>query len=241
MNRIGVIIIMALILGIFNSCKKEEGEGGKATIEGKLYNNLYDHNGKFLKKEEAREDDVFIIYGDNAVYDDQMDSDNAGSYRFQYLRKGNYTVFAYSDCNTCPSGKESVQVQVEIKDKKEVVMAADLEVVKSIDVDDGSGSISGKVYEKEYDIVGTTVLYEYYKLNEYVYLVYDNDPFYFDRIRTGAGGAYYFQGLIEGSYKVYAFSDCLPCVSGSETKELLTQITIEGESKTLPDLVIEKR
>ncbi len=239
MTRVSVIILIALIMGIFNSCKKEEGEGGKATIEGKLYNNLYDPNGKFLKKEEAREDDVFIIYGDNAVYDDQMDSDDEGSYKFQYLRKGNYTIFAYSDCNTCPSGKESVQVQVEIKDKKEVVVASDIEVVKNIDLNDGNGSISGKVYMKEYN--GPTLIYQYYKLNEYVYIVYDNDQVYFDRVKTGAGGVFQFQGLIEGSYKVYAFSDCLTCTSGTETIELLTAITVDGEMIQLPDLIIEKR
>ena len=227
-------------MSAFHSCKKEEGEGGRATIEGKLYNKLYDPNGKFLKKEEAREDDVFIIYGDNDnIYDDLMDSNDDGSYKFQYLRKGKYTIFAYSDCNTCPSGKESVQVEVEIKDKKEVVMAADLEVVKNIDIDDGSGTITGIVYMYEYN--GANLVAEYPKLNEFVYIVYDNGQSYFDRTRSGAGGVYKFQGLIEGSYKVYAFSDCLTCTGGTETVELLAQITVEGEAVQLPNLNLDKR
>jgi len=238
-NKLSLYIFIAMIMVIFSACKKEEGEGGKATIEGKLYTMLYDPNGKFLKKEEARKEDLFIIYGDNTVYDDQMDSDDEGSYKFQYLRKGDYTIFAYSDCNTCPSGIESVEIKVEIKDKKELVEAVDLEVVKNIDLNDGSGTVSGIVYMYEYS--GPTLIAQYPKPDENVYIIYDNDQSYFDKTKSGEGGIFQFSDLIEGSYKIYAFSDCLTCTSGTEAKELQTEITIEGEDIQLSNLEIEKR
>ena len=110
MNKYTLPILIALFITVAHSCKKEEGQGGKATIEGKLYNNLYDPNGKFLKKEEARDVDVYIIYGNNIVYDDNNNTHSDGTYSFKYLRKGKYKLFAYSDCNSCPSGVEAKQL-----------------------------------------------------------------------------------------------------------------------------------
>ena len=240
MNKYSVVILIILLTVVVQSCKKEEGQGGKATIEGKLYNNLYDPNGKFLKKEEARDVDVYIIYGDNTVYGENSNSHSDGSYNFKYLRKGNYKLFAYSDCNSCASGVEAKEVEVEIKDKKEVVTASDIELVKNIDIDDGSGYISGMVQLTDYT-TSTSNPIVYAKLDEDVYIVYDNDQAYFERTKSGAGGVFQFSGLIEGSYKIYAFSDCLTCTSGTETKELLTQITTEGEAIQLPVLGIDKR
>ena len=242
LNRVNRVVVLLFVIGVtvFSACKKEEGEGGKATIEGKLYNNLYDPNGKFLEREESIDADVYIIYGDNSIYDDNTNSQGDGSYNFKYLRKGKYKIFAYSDCNTCASGIEKKEIKVEISDKKEVVVATDLELVKNIGIEDGSGYISGMVQLTDYT-TSTSSPSVYAKLDEDVYIVYDNDQAYFERTKTGAGGTFQFGELIKGSYKVYAFSDCLTCPSGTETKQLLTQISVDGQSVQLPNLSIEKR
>ena len=51
--------------------------------------------------------DVFIIYSGNhqAVYDDSFETDYNGRYHFEYLRKGNYTIYTYAD-STDGSGVE---------------------------------------------------------------------------------------------------------------------------------------
>jgi hypothetical protein len=43
--------------------------------------------------------DVYIIYSDNEgdVYDDSFETNWDGTYQFEYLRKGDYTVFIYED------------------------------------------------------------------------------------------------------------------------------------------------
>ena len=53
-----------------------------------------------------------------------------GSYRFQYLRPGTYTVFVYSDCVSCPSGIEAISQTVEITGNNEDVILDDLEIRK---------------------------------------------------------------------------------------------------------------
>ena len=97
------LIICAVAFG-FMACKKDAGEGGTSVIEGQVYKihtfqnsstgaieTLYDQldSGK----------DVFIIYSDNetGVYDDKFETDYNGRYHFEYLRKGDYTLYTYAD------------------------------------------------------------------------------------------------------------------------------------------------
>ena len=43
-------------------------------------------------------ENVFIIYGDeDVVYDDSFDTSWDGSFRFEYLRKGDYTLYVVDD------------------------------------------------------------------------------------------------------------------------------------------------
>ncbi|MBK9456483.1 MAG: hypothetical protein IPO24_13285 [Bacteroidetes bacterium] len=45
---------------------------------------------------------VFIVYGDNTAFDDEVSTAYDGTYKFEYLRKGLYTIYVYSDCILCP-------------------------------------------------------------------------------------------------------------------------------------------
>ncbi|MFH1320178.1 MAG: hypothetical protein ABII90_05925 [Bacteroidota bacterium] len=230
------------ILGLttFTSCEKTEGEGGKATIKGKVYNNLFDHNDKFLEKEEAREENVYIIYGDNEIYDNRMDTHSDGSYEFKYLRAGDYTIFAYSDCKTCDSQTEPVEINISITDKKETVIASDIDLVKYIDVDNGTSTIKGKVKVNEYNSQND-FLWWYYAPEERVYIVYDSDDTYFDDMRTNWDGSYEFRNLIAGTYTVFAYSECLGCIEGEEPVEVEVEITDKEQAVQVGDIVIEKR
>jgi len=231
-------ILSAVVLIFVSSCSKKEGEGGKATIQGKVYNMLTDPNGKFLEKEEARDVDVFITYGDNDGYDDNTNTHYDGTYEFKYLRKGDYKIYAYSDCNTCPSQKKQVEVSVEISDKKGTTSALDIDIVKIIDIDDGSSTITGRVFMTDYTQIGVPT---YYAPEERVYIVYNTDTLYFDDMRTNGNGEYAFNNLIEGSYMVYAFSDCISCSEGIEPVEINTQITAKGQTITLQDIAVDNR
>jgi hypothetical protein len=120
-------IIFGLILAsILTSCEKQEGRGGNSAIYGQVYQNVYDNSGSFVVKEEAREVNVYLIYGETGVYDDNMDTHYDGSYEFRYLHPGKYKVFAYSDCDSCPSNTVAVEVSVEITGKNETVVSPDI-------------------------------------------------------------------------------------------------------------------
>ena len=125
------LVFWALLLGVLGGCSKPEGEGGTSTIQGKVY--AYDYNGSGILQGEfyAADEDVFIIYGDeDNYYDDSYNTSFDGSFRFQYLRPGIYTVFVYSDCISCPSGTEAISQTVEITGNNQDIILDDFEIRK---------------------------------------------------------------------------------------------------------------
>ena len=111
------------------ACKKGPGEGGSSTIKGKVTATYIDVFGNEYSYP-AEKEDVYIVYGDGDYYGDNVETDYNGNYEFKYLKKGNYTVYAYSDCDTCVNAHdvaEKVNVDI-IKNKSEVV--ADINITK---------------------------------------------------------------------------------------------------------------
>jgi len=92
-----LFIALAAIL-IFAGCKKEEGEGGKGIITGRVFQK--NMNGANVQNEfYSPEVRVYIIYGsEDGVYHDDMRTDFEGRYKFEWLRPGTYTVYTYSEC-----------------------------------------------------------------------------------------------------------------------------------------------
>lgn len=111
----------AMSVVLLSACSKEPGEGGKALIKGTILrqdinNNTGQPTGDPYPAQEYK---VYIIYGDGTFYDDDVDTGPAGEYEFRWMRKGSYTIFAYSECPTCDGGQEAKKVTVEVSDKKE--------------------------------------------------------------------------------------------------------------------------
>ena len=71
----------------------------------------------------------------------------------------------------------------------------------------GNASIIGNVYARDYNTTFTLLLGEYPAVDEYVYLVFDDDISYADRIRTSPTGEFEFKYLYPGNYSVYAYSN----------------------------------
>lgn len=232
---------ICLVLLALGSCKKEAGEGGLATLEGMLYYNTYSPSGDFIEKIPAAGENIYLTYGSNDVYDDRNDTYTDGAYKFTNLNKGNYTISAFSDCN-CPSGSESIEVEVEITDKKGSTSVSDLAVSKVLDFNDGTATIAGILMEDQYTTSPPIVVdVSYVKPDENVYIVYEDDTAYFDRVKTDLNGIFQFTQLLKGSYRIYAFSDCANCSSGTDTKEVSTQVTKTGQDLNVGTLTIEKR
>lgn len=102
-----LIFIFTVVIGL-SSCKKGPGEGGTSVIEGKVLQ--YTIEGFGVNKDSIvfpdSGEDVYIIYSDNEgnLYDDKFETNWDGTYRFEYLRKGDYTVFVYHPEDSVVSG-----------------------------------------------------------------------------------------------------------------------------------------
>ena len=98
-----LLIICAVAFG-FIACEKSAGEGGTSMIEGQVYKVFTFQNPttgawdtSYFQLDAGR--DVFIVYADDKdeLYDDKFDTDYNGKYHFEYLRKGEYTIYTYAD------------------------------------------------------------------------------------------------------------------------------------------------
>lgn len=210
MNNMKRVFYLMLVPVVFFSCSKEEGEGGNSVITGKVraivYNNTFTH---VIDSFYVPDEDVFIIYGDDETYSDRYSTNWDGSYRFEYLRKGNYKLFVYSIDTTgdVNSGKTPVIVEVNVPGNNSTVNVDDMVLVDTRDYDDGTSSITGRIYVLDYNAERTTEIAEYFSADEDVYIIYGDDPTYFDHTTTNYDGTFQFNNLVKGTYTVYALSD----------------------------------
>lgn len=132
MKKSGIIICLFLFVFSLSSCDINEGPGGTSTISGKVW--VLDYNSEFtyMYSEYWAEDvDVFIIYGDDTIPSDDTNTGYDGSYRFQYLQEGNYTIYCMSKDTTgeSPSGNIPKTVSVLISDNGDEVTVPTITIV----------------------------------------------------------------------------------------------------------------
>ncbi len=119
--RLFSIIVLGFFL-LLSSCSKSEGVGGKSIIKGKI-TVTNRKNGVLKDTYDAQAHDVYIIYGDGSIQNDDFKTSLDGSYQFEYLNKGNYQLFTYSECENCPKGQDSlilISVEVAKNETKEL-------------------------------------------------------------------------------------------------------------------------
>ena len=90
---------------LLTACNKGPGEGGTGTVRGyvKLVHHPDDDYTLTPDTMAAAKTDVFLVYGDQAYFGDDVETGPDGMYQFEYLLPGEYTVFSYS---TLPSGEK---------------------------------------------------------------------------------------------------------------------------------------
>ena len=117
-------LFIACCLLLFSACKKEEGEGGKAEIQGTVLRQNVNGGGTAIGASYPfQETRVYIVYGDHDFYDDDVRTGPDGKYVFRWLRKGDYTIYTYGECRgpECPGNSVAVEYKVKIDGKKDVV------------------------------------------------------------------------------------------------------------------------
>jgi hypothetical protein len=227
-----LIPLLLLVLG----CKKEEGRGGKFSIKGKVYALFYDENMAFKTGEGYLADhDVFIIYGDADSYGDKISTSADGSFEFNFLRKGTYTIFTYSKdtAGISSSGEVAVSVEVTISGDKE------LEDLRIVEEERKLFRIRGKIKAQYIGLDRRTINSEAYVADHDVFAVNLANPSAIEKVSTNTNGEYEFNALPSGNYKIYTkYKNFQGDVNGDDVI-ISKDTTIAGSGLTMPDLVVK--
>lgn len=196
-----MILGLVLLLGVCSSCNNKEGEGGTGTVQGylKLVHHPDDDYALNVDTLNAAKTDVFIVYGDQEFYGDDVETNPDGFYQFNYLTPGDYTVFAYS---TLPSG-EKVAVSESVTLERGRVAQ-----VPTIYVHDGkaygTSIITGKLWAWYFH--NNSWRGEGWAYEHRVYLRKLGDIYHQDDVRVGVGGVFAFQKVMPGTYEVITYT-----------------------------------
>ena len=129
MKKTLICIVMIIMIA---SCDKNEGEGGLATIRGRVL--VKEYNSTFTVLQDtyyAQDEDVFIIYGDEKSVSDRVRTTYDGWFEFRFLRPGRYEVYCYSKDSTLQTLAEIPVIrEVQINGRKEVVEVEEMVVLK---------------------------------------------------------------------------------------------------------------
>ena|ERR1700758_4825843 len=100
MSAMKVLWKFLLLLTVFlaiHSCKKPAGPGGRASVEGKIYVRDFDKYATTkISEYYGAGESVYICYGNNEYVGNTIKTTTDGSFKFLYLNKGHYKVFANS-------------------------------------------------------------------------------------------------------------------------------------------------
>ena len=223
-----LLVFVAMTL-LFPACNKGPGEGGSGTVRGyvKLVHHPDDDYTLTPDTMVAAKTDVFIIYGDEQFFGDDVETNAEGMYQFEYLLPGNYTVFSYS---TLPSG-EKVAVSASVDLTRGTVAQ-----VPTLYIHDGkaygTSIVKGRVHAAYYH--NGSYRGEGWACEHRVYIRRMGEDIPFDDTRVGPDGYFAFQKLQPGEYEVFTASDDI----GTEIPDFVFQsFTIDeaGQICELPE------
>lgn len=198
MKDIKKLIALLAIPLIAASCNKEEGEGGRSTIEGHVY--MINVNDDLTRDTfPANDQRVQIIYGDKSGYDDTKTVED-GFYQFKYLHGGDYTLIAYNDLPSNEQTPASKKIHINGKNKTYLVDPIYIETGKAVNTYWVSGKIGAKYIDKDISaFIGDTLP----AIDVRVFLEKKNDPVFLEDVRTHEDGSYTFTRLTPGKYRVW--------------------------------------
>ena len=112
-------ILFFLCISFCAACKKEPGIGGDASISGQVI--VRDYNSTFtalIGEYPAEDVYVYLSFGDDAGFDERVKTDYNGEFKFDFLYKGEYSIYVYSDDSTLTDLNNMVAVVVPVKIEK---------------------------------------------------------------------------------------------------------------------------
>lgn len=244
-KHIQIAFAAVLLLFVVSSCSQDEGVGGQCHIKGKLVEKIYNDDYSLLLKEQpAKDEDVYLLFGNDQAVGEKTSSSYSGNFEFNYLWPGNYKLYYFSEEQGVNyEGEQEVLVEVSLS-KKETVDLGELSVLKTVDFDEGNSTIRGLVmltnYKNSSQWPNLVVKDVSPAQEQEVYLVYGNHMQFDDRIRTNDDGTFEFTNLIKGNYRIYVYSEDVSGGTEDIAVESNVTITAENEMITLENFKIEK-
>jgi hypothetical protein len=192
-----------LILFFLPSCNQGEGLGGSSSLEGYVYQIAHSDDNFTFQKDTfpAAKKDVYLIFGNNDAdyFGDDVETNNNGLYRFDYLRKGNYRVYSYSEY---PDGRRAATFrEVKVGSGGNKADTLFIHTGKAY----GTSMIKGKVFAMFYD--GTKLVDSGDAIDADVYINRAGEEMFFERIRVGSKGIFIFQKILPGKYEIWVTSE----------------------------------
>ncbi len=106
----------------------------------------------------------------------------------------------------------------------------------------GRASIRGHVFANDYNSSFTQLLSSFFAPEEDVYIIYGDNEFYDDKVKTDPNGLFEFKNLRKGNYTIFVYSKdtTFTVPSGKEAIYLDAEIKDKEEIVELPDFEIIK-
>lgn len=128
MKKTKYIFMLIAISALYLSCTKGPGVGGRASITGRIYATNYSNSFVKIDSGYLGEYNVYIKYGDDQGIADNTDTDPGGTFKFDYLREGNYSIIVYSKVLINGHLDSAVVIPVEITSRKQEVSLSDIRI-----------------------------------------------------------------------------------------------------------------
>lgn len=128
MKRLTLLLTTTILILGLNACKKYEGEGGRSKIVGRITINEKLYINGILSQTVSypgAAEDVYIVYGSqDSLFDDRIECHYDGSFSFNNLFPGRYTIFAYSEIfntgNSVTNNDDDYYTKIPVKIEVEI-------------------------------------------------------------------------------------------------------------------------
>jgi hypothetical protein len=237
-KKLQLFALTIIVLGIF-ACKKNNSDDGENALRGCIIEKVYNKDYNVFQKDvPAEEERVYLFSGDDSFYSYDTRTSADGTFQFDELAAGGYTVMYYSEDSALSNRGETVALYKKVTVGSGTTTIDTLYKFNSVNYDKGSSSITGKVLAKNYTknfglITDTTGAADWD-----VYLVYNNRSYYEERIRALFDGTFSFPNLIKGHYLIYVYSEN---TDGSKLDVVVKRevdITEENKSVNLENIYV---
>ena len=237
------LLIISLL--IFYGCTKDEGYGGNSSIKGVLTEKFYnDDYSQLIYEKKAADEDIYILFEKNGTISDKVTTAYDGNFEFNYLFPGKYQIFYYSD-DTTSAYRDNKEVIIDVELGKNIEHdLGQLIKINTVEYDEGSASIKGRVYKINYlnssSYPNLVVKDISLAQDQEIYLIYGKHPSFDARIRTNFDGTFNFRNLIKGKYKIYLYSEDIK--GGTQNIVISREVEIKSEFEVinLGDIYIEQ-